>query len=81
MSKAKQPLQGEGNYEAAKAYDEAQRKFVKSGKVETAAKDAKPKSKAEAEELQRAEQAGRSHAKDEDPAVKGGSGGSGSRKP
>ena len=74
-------VQGEGNYKAAKEYDEAQRKFVKSGKVEAAARDAKPKSKAEAEEMQRAEEAGRGHAKEEDPAVKRGSGGSGSRKP
>ena len=74
-------VQGEGNYKAAKEYDEAQRKFVKSDKVEAAARDAKPKSKAEAEEMQRAEEAGRRHAKEEDPAVKRGSGGSGSRKP
>ena len=72
-------VQGEGNYDAAKNYDEAQRKFVKSGKVEAAAGNAKPKSKAEAKEIQRAEAVGRSHAKEEDPAIKGGSGGSGSR--
>ncbi|MEO8626901.1 MAG: hypothetical protein ABI612_02210 [Betaproteobacteria bacterium] len=63
-------VQGEGNYDAAKEYDDAQRAFVKSGKVEQAARDAAPKSKAEEEEMQRAEQAGRSHAKEEDPAVK-----------
>jgi len=80
MSKPNQ-VQGEGNYEAAQEYDEAQRKFVKAGKVGAAARNAKPKSKAEAEEMQRAEEAGRRHAKDEDPAVKRGSGGSGSRKP
>ncbi len=72
-------VQGEGNYEAAKNYNEAQREFVKSGKAEAAARDAKPKSNAEAKELQRAEAVGRSHAKEEDPAIKGGSGGSGSR--
>ena len=74
-------VQGEGNYEAAKQYDEAQRKFVKSGKVDAAARNAKPKSKQEADEMQRAEAAGRSRVKEEDPAIKGGSGGSGSRKP
>ena len=73
-------VQGEGNYEATERYDEAQRKFVKSGKVEAAARAAQPKSKQEADDMQRAEQAGRSHAKGEDPAVKGSSGGSGSRK-
>jgi|SoiMethySBSTD1v2_1073268.scaffolds.fasta_scaffold2629183_1 hypothetical protein len=80
MKKSNQ-VQGEGNYKAAEEYDKAQRKFVKSGKVDAAARDAKPKSKADAEEMQRAEEAGRSRAKEEDPAVKRGGGGSGSRKP
>jgi hypothetical protein len=74
-------VQGEGNYEAAEQYDEAQRKFVKAGKVDAAARDAKPKTEAEAEEMKRAEEVGKSHAKGEDPAVKRGSGGSGSSKP
>jgi len=74
-------VQGEGNYEAAKQYDEAQRKFAKSGKVESAARNAKPKSKQEADEMQRAEAAGRSRVKEEDPAIKSGTGGSGWRKP
>ena len=71
--------QGEGNKEAAKNFNEAEQKFVKSGKVEAAAGKAKPKSEAEAKDLQRAEEIGRSRAKGEDPAVKRGSGGSGSR--
>ena len=74
-------VQGEGNYEAAKEYDDAQRKFVQSGKVDAAARAAKPKSPAEAEEMKRAEEAGRSHAKEEDPAVRAASGGSKTRKP
>jgi len=74
-------VQGEGNYEAAEQYDEAQRKFVESGKVDAAARAAKPKSKKEAEEMQQAEQAGRSRAKEEDPAIKGGTGGSDTSKP
>ena len=69
MNQRKQ-IQGEGNYDAAEEYDEAQREFVKSGKVEQAARDAKPKSEAEAKEMEQAEQAGRSRAKEEDPAVK-----------
>jgi hypothetical protein len=80
MSKPNQ-VQGEGNYKAAEEYDEAQRKFVQSGKVDSAARDAKPKTKEEAEEMQRAEEAGRKHAKGEDPAIKRGSGGSSSKKP
>jgi hypothetical protein len=63
-------VQGEGNYDAAEEYDEAQRKFVESGRVEEAAGKAKPKTKAEADEMQRAEEEGRSRAKGEDPAVK-----------
>ncbi len=63
-------MQGEGNYEAAKKYDKDQTKFVKSGRVEKAAQQAKPKSPAEAEEMRRAEEIGRSRAKEEDPAVR-----------
>jgi hypothetical protein len=62
-------VQGEGNYEAGRRYDEAQKRFVDSGKVEKAADDAAPKSEAEAEELRRAEDKGKSHAKDEDPDI------------
>lgn len=64
MTTEKQP-QGEGNYEASRRYDEAARRFVKTGKVEQAARDAAPRSPAEAEELRRAEEEGKSHAKDD----------------
>jgi hypothetical protein len=62
-------LQGEGNYEAARRYDAAQKRFVDAGRVDEAAEQAAPKSEAEADALRRAEEAGRSHAKDEDPDV------------
>lgn len=68
MSKQKE-MQGEGNRQAAKNFNDAQQKFVKSGRVKTAAKETKPKSKEEANELERAEAEGRSRAKEEDPAV------------
>jgi hypothetical protein len=56
--------EGEGNRTAARQYNEAQRKFVQSGKVEPAAKDAERALETEeAEELKRAEEEGRSHAK------------------
>jgi hypothetical protein len=56
--------EGEGNRTAAKQYNDAQRKFVESGKVEPAAKDAEHAlDTAEAEELKRAEAKGRSHAR------------------
>jgi hypothetical protein len=45
---------------------------VQSGKVDQAARDAKPKSEAEADEMRRAEQEGKSHAKGEDPALRKG---------
>ena len=62
-------MQGEGNREAAKNFNDAQRKFVESGKVPAAVEKAEPKSKEEAEELARAEASGRSRTKEEDPAV------------
>jgi hypothetical protein len=65
----KADLQGEGNYDASRRYDKAAHEFVKAGKVEDAARAAKPLSPQEAEELERAEQAGKSHSKDDDPAV------------
>ena len=62
-------LQGEGNYEAGRRYDEAQKRFVDAGRVDEAAEQAAPKSGAEADALRRAEDAGKSHAKDEDPDI------------
>jgi hypothetical protein len=62
-------MQGEGNYEAAKRFNEKQSKFAKSGRVGKAAADAAPKSRAEAEDLARAEDIGRSHAKEESASV------------
>ena len=66
----KQRNEGEGNKTAAKEYNEATRKFVDSGKVDQKAEEAaRARTGAERKELDRAEQAGKSHAKDEDPAV------------
>lgn len=56
-------LQGEGNYTAAKEYDDATRSFIKKGKVEEAARNAAPKNDQEAREMQEAEEKGRAHAK------------------
>ena len=57
------PMQGEGNYSAARRYDKAQREFVKAGKVDAAARKAKPKGPREAEQMKEAEQVGRGKAK------------------
>ncbi len=65
----KDDVQGEGDYEAARRYDKAARDFAESGKVEPAAHEAAPGSAAEAEEMKRAEEIGKSHAKGEDKSV------------
>ena len=59
-------VQGEGDYNAARRYDKATREFAESGKVEPAAQDAAPGSAAEAEQMQQAEEIGKSHSKGED---------------
>lgn len=48
---------GEGNYEATRQYNRATKKFLESGRVERAARDASPRSPEEATEMKRAEQA------------------------
>jgi hypothetical protein len=65
-------VEGEGSYTGARQYDEATREFMKKGKVEQAARDAAPDSSAEAAEMEAAEEEGRRHAKEEDPALKTG---------
>ena len=62
-------VQGEGDYDAARRYDKAAREFAEAGKVEEAARDAKPASPEEADELRRAEREGKAHAKGEDPLL------------
>ena len=61
---------GEGNYRATRDYNQATRRFVESGKVEAAAKAAKPANDVEARELEQAEKRGRAKRKDEDPALR-----------
>lgn len=63
-----QKIQGEGDYQADQRYTESAQKFVKSGKVADAAKNAAPASAAEQAELKHAEKVGASHSKGEDPA-------------
>ena len=70
-------VQGEGDYESAKKFDDDEAAFVKSGRVDKAARDAEPKSQAEADEMKRAEEAGKNRSKGEDtstrkPASRGG---------
>ena len=62
--------EGEGNKTAAREYNEAQQRFVKSGQVEGAARDAERAiDGAERQELLDAEAAGKSRAAGEDPEI------------
>ncbi|MBC7703849.1 MAG: hypothetical protein H7274_07920 [Rhodoferax sp.] len=61
-------VQGEGDYVSDRRYTDAAQSFVKSGKVEQAARDAKPASPEDEKNMRRAEQTGESHSKGEDPA-------------
>ena len=62
-------VQGEGDYEAAKRYDESAQAFAKSGKVNDAVNQARPANAADAADLADAECEGLSHNKGEDPAL------------
>ena len=63
--------QGEGDKDAARRYNEDQKRFVDSGAVNEAARRAAPGSDKEADEMKQAEQKGRVKAKGEDPTVPG----------
>jgi hypothetical protein len=57
-------LQGEGDYESTRRFDKDEREFLKHADVPDLARRAAPKSQQEAEELEKAEQIGRSHRAD-----------------
>jgi hypothetical protein len=65
----KDKVEGEGSYSGSKDYNQRTKKFVESGKVDEAARAAKPKSEQERHEMQKAERMGKQHAKGEDPAL------------
>ena len=68
--KPRDKVEGEGSYSGSKDYNERTKKFVDSGKVQDAARQAAPKSKDEAHAMQKAERLGKQRAKGEDPALK-----------
>ncbi|MGH8800376.1 MAG: hypothetical protein ACREX7_09030 [Casimicrobiaceae bacterium] len=70
MKAKEDKVHGEGNYKAAREFDTAEAAFVKSGRVDQAARDAAPKTPAEEADLAKAEQDARSRAKEEDPALR-----------
>jgi len=67
--KAGSEVQGEGDYRAARRYNESTREFVKENDVTEAARSAEPESAVEEQQLERAEQKGRERAKEEDPLL------------
>ena len=67
-----QKNEGEGDRTAARSYNEQQREFLKGVDVERLADKAREAFEgSEGEELRRAEKAGKSRMKEEDPAVRG----------
>jgi hypothetical protein len=65
--KTSRPKKGEGDYESAERYQRDASKFAHSGKVDKAARDAKEAREGpERPDLDRAEDIGRSRAKDKD---------------
>ena len=67
----KSRIEGEGSYTAGRAYQKGAHEFAKSGAVDKAAQDAaKAVDGPERQDLERAEQQGKSHAKGEDPALR-----------
>jgi hypothetical protein len=66
-----QKNEGEGNRTAARQYNETQRRFVKSGKVEEKAKEAERAVEGkEGDALREAELIGKRHSHEEDPEIK-----------
>jgi len=66
-----QANEGEGNRTAARRYNEAQKRFARSGKVEEKAHEAEEAMEGkERKELERAEAVGKRHVAEEDPEVK-----------
>ena len=62
--------EGEGNRTAARQYNEAQRRFVESGKVEEKAHEAENAlATPEKKVMERAEAVGKSHKRSEDPEI------------
>lgn len=61
--------EGEGNKTAARQYNEAQRRFADSGKVEEKAREAEKSLDTEKPKLEQAEPIGKRHKAAEDPEI------------
>jgi hypothetical protein len=64
------PAHGEGDHEADRRYREQTERFIESGRVDEAAREAKRAVEQDDGELEAAEEAGRARAAEEDPEVK-----------
>lgn len=62
-------VQGEGDYKAARHYNESVKRFVAEHDIEDAARGAKPATPVQARELEDAERKGLDRSKGEDPQV------------
>ena len=63
-------VEGEGSDSGTKDYNERTKRFIESGQVEEAARNAEPRSEEERQELREAERIGKSRAKGEDPGLR-----------
>jgi hypothetical protein len=66
----KDQVEGEGSYSGTKDYNARTGEFLKSGKVDEAARKAAPQSEEEANAMRKAERMGKERAKGEDPALR-----------
>ena len=66
----KSQVQGEGDYEATRRYRKRTEEYLNNNDVGKAAARARPRTRAEAQELKAAEAAGKKRAKAEDPALR-----------
>jgi hypothetical protein len=64
------PVHGEGNHEADRQYRENTKRFIDSGRVDEAAREAQRAVEEEGEALKAAEEKGRARVAEEDPEVK-----------
>ena len=67
---SKQNVYGEGNYKATREYNAATKRFVASGRVDDAAREAAPRSPEEAQEMKHAEEAALLRAKGSPPPAR-----------
>ena len=67
-----EPNEGEGNRTAAREYNQATERFIRSGKVDEKAREAeRARAGSERKELDEAEAVGKRHIAEEDPELKG----------